>query len=342
MALPIVLGAGAVVAAAAGVQKAAKGASRMKKTSSEMKFAKQHYEESCEKLEKIHEMTHGVMDDLGQLELEILNNFGRFSDVIEKIQNRPQFKEVDVGDAVLPEYNQEEIKRVSLGAGVLLGGLSGAALGTAGGFAASGATTAAVMALGTASTGTAIASLSGVAATNATLAALGGGALAYGGGGMALGLQILGAATLGAGLLVGGIIFDIASTKLDDKANVAIEQIKITEQKMHKVFSYLKDLRLTALSYTQSLQRVQRVYEKYLGGLASVVEEQDKTDWNLFTDEEKQMTKNLVLLVSLLFRMCQVNLVVQTKSEGEPNEINESEIEAVISQSAEVLGVVGA
>jgi len=196
--------------------------------------------------------------------------------------------------------------------------------------------------LGTASTGTAIASLSGVAATNATLAALGGGALAYGGGGIALGMKVLGAATWGAGLLVGGIIFDIASTKLDDKASVAIEQIKVTEQKMHRVFSYLKDLRLTALSYKQSLQRVQGLYEKHLRALISTVEEQGKADWNAFTDEEKRMMKNLVLLVSLLFRMCQVNLVVQTKSEGEPNEINESEIEAAVAQSADMLGAVGA
>lgn len=61
----------------------------------------------------------------------------------------------------LPQYNREELEQISIGAGVLLGGLGGAALGTAGGFAAAGATTAAVMALGTASTGTAIASLSG-------------------------------------------------------------------------------------------------------------------------------------------------------------------------------------
>ena len=74
------------------------------------------------------------------------------------------------------------LKKVSIGAGVLLGGLGGAAVGTAGGFAAAGATTSAVMALGTASTGTAIASLSGAAATNATLAALGGGAIAAGAG----------------------------------------------------------------------------------------------------------------------------------------------------------------
>ncbi|MOA59596.1 hypothetical protein D3C78_1842590 [compost metagenome] len=49
-----------------------------------------------------------------------------------------------------------------------------------------------VTALGSASTGAAIAGLSGVAATNATLAWFGGGALAAGGAGMAGGAVVLG------------------------------------------------------------------------------------------------------------------------------------------------------
>lgn len=108
----------------------------------------------------------------------------------------------------LPEYNPEELQKAYVGAEVLLGALGGATLGTAGGFAAAGATTAAVTALGSASTGTAIASLSGAAATNATLAFLGGGSIAAGGGGIALGSAVLGASTLGMGVLLGGFIFN--------------------------------------------------------------------------------------------------------------------------------------
>lgn len=127
-----------------------------------------------------NEATSRAMDELGTLELEILKSFDEFSDTIERIQNRPQFKEYTKDGVKLPAYGKETLKKVSVGAGVLLGGLGGAAVGAAGGFAAAGATTSAIMALGTASTGTAIASLSGVTATNATLAALGGGALAAG------------------------------------------------------------------------------------------------------------------------------------------------------------------
>jgi hypothetical protein len=72
-----------------------------------------------------------------------------------------------------------------------VGGGAGVAAGI--GVAAFGPTAAMALAMtfGTASTGTAIATLSGAAATNAALAALGGGALAAGGGGMAAGQAFL-------------------------------------------------------------------------------------------------------------------------------------------------------
>ena len=100
------------------------------------------------------------MDELGALELQVLKDFSEFSDTIEKIQGRPEFKTIKKGDVTIPQYDKEEIKKVSIGAGLLFSGITGAASGVAGGFAAAGATTSAVMALGTASTGTAISTLS--------------------------------------------------------------------------------------------------------------------------------------------------------------------------------------
>lgn len=151
---------------------------------------------------------------------------------------------------------------------MLLGGIGGAAVGTAGGFAAAGATTSAVMALGTASTGTAIASLSGAAATNATLAALGGGAVAAGGGGIALGTSILGAATLGVGLLVGGVIFSATGSKLSDKADEAWEQMEKAEKTINKICEYLLDLRKMAGRYINSLEKYMlcmvRIFRRFI------------------------------------------------------------------------------
>lgn len=43
---------------------------------------------------------------------------------------------------------------------------------------------------------------------------------------MALGSTILGATTLGVGLLVGGVIFSVTGSKLSDKADEAHSQMK--------------------------------------------------------------------------------------------------------------------
>lgn len=96
--------------------------------------------------------------------------------------------------------------------------------------------------LGTASTGTAIASLSGVAATNVTLAALGGDSLAVGGGGMALGTAIISGATLEIGLLVGGIIFNVTGSSLSNKVDEAWSQMKNAEKEIDKICAYMMAL----------------------------------------------------------------------------------------------------
>ena len=86
----------------------------------------------------------------------------------------------------------------------------------------------------TASTGTAIASLSGVAASNATLAFFGGGSLATGGLGMAGGTAVLGGLVAGPALMVMGIITSAKAGKSFEDAlssaaevDAAIEQLEI-------------------------------------------------------------------------------------------------------------------
>ncbi len=337
MPLPFILGAAAAVAAIGGVGSGIHGASKMKEANDTMKSADSRHKKNIARFDETSEETNKAMDELGGLELEILQSFDDFSDTIEKIQNRPQFKEYTKNGVKLPKYDKEALKEVSVGAGVLLGGLGGAAVGTAGGFAAAGATTSAVMALGTASTGTAIASLSGAAATNATLAALGGGALAAGGGGIALGSTILGATTLGVGLLVGGVIFNVTGSKLSDKADEAWAQMKEAEQKIDRICSYLNDLKSAAIKYTKSLTTVKDKYNEIFGYVTYTVNNLHKTDWNDFSKEERIATQNAVLLVGLLYKMCQVSLVNKAKDEDDMNSVNHGAIDESISNADSVM-----
>lgn len=337
MPLPLILGAAAAVAGAAGVGGAIHGGVKMKKANDTMKKAKSEHEANVKHFEAESAKTTEAMDDLGKLELEILNSFSKFSSIYERIQNRPEFKGYEKNDVKIPTYNAEELKKVYIGAGVLLGGISGAALGTAGGFAAAGATTAAVMALGTASTGTAIATLSGVAATNATLAALGGGAIAAGGGGMALGTTILGATTLGMGLLVGGLIFSVTGSKLSAKADEAEIEMRKAKAEINSICRYFANLMKTREKFEESLRTVNCVYQKHVEQLGNIVILNGKTDWTEFTDSEKVLTENTVLLVSLLFKMCKTKLVLEAKNGQRLNSINEAETERVIQEAHDFL-----
>lgn len=333
MPLPLILGIGAAIAGVTGVGSGIHGAVKMKEANDTMKLANACHKENLARFEKQNETTSKDMDDLGTKELEILGSFEEFTTLFEKIKNRPQFKTYDKDGVKLPEYDGEELNKVSVGAGVLLGGLGGAAVGTAGGFAAAGATTAAVMALGTASTGTAIASLSGVALTNATLAALGGGAIAAGGGGMALGTTVLGAATLGVGLLVGGVIFNITGSSLSSKADEAWSQMKRAEKDINKICDYMKELSGAANRFQIALMKVNRVYTKHVNQLSYIVETLGKTEWTEFTSEEKLITENTTLLVNMLYQMGKVQLVLASEEENEPNRVNKAVVDKTIGDS---------
>jgi len=88
-------------------------------------------------------------------------------------------------------------------------------------------------AIGTASTGTAIANLSGAALENALLAWLGGGAVSVGGGGIALGSFVLGSITIGPAIGIAGIT-------LSKKAEKALTEAVMYEKEVEKRVTQLK------------------------------------------------------------------------------------------------------
>ena len=322
--------------AAAGISGAAaaiSGGKKMKDAGDKMKLLQERNEQNQERFKEQSDITTSDMDRLGQVELEILKSFKDFSECIGKIRNKPEFKPYRNDGVNIPKYDAEKIEEVSIGAGVLLGGLGGAAVGTAGGFAAAGAVTAAVMTFGTASTGTAIASLSGAAAVNATLAAIGGGSLAAGGGGVALGTTILGASALGAGILVGGIIFNIVGKSISDKADKAEEQVNRMEKEINNICTYLRGLSFASKKYRRSLYEVDRIYRKNLRKFEYLLDDYKNPDWNDFSADEKLLVENTTLLVGLLYKMCKVQLVNQSESDVEANTVNMIEINTTIREA---------
>lgn len=333
MPLPLLIVAGTGLAGIFGMKQAAHGVENLNKAQNTMEEAQKLHQRCMDLFERKNKNTSRDMDKLGKLELEILQSFNEFSEVFEKIKSKPKFEEYSNNDLELPKYDVEEIREVSIGAGVLLGAIGGAGLGAVGGFAASGATSAAVIAFGTASTGAPIVSLSGMALTNATLATLGGGSLASGGGGILLGTMVLDAATLGTGLMIGGIVFNFAGKKLSAKADKALEQVKGEEIQVREICKYLAELSKVSENYYTVLAGVNEHYKRHMRALKTVVLLKGHTDWNTFADDEKRLTHNTVLLVNLLYNMCKVKLVLKSDKENGINEINTVEVDKFIHQA---------
>ena len=73
-----------------------------------------------------------------------------------------------------------------------------------------------------------------------------------------------------------------------------------------------------------------------MNGLSTIVNLLNKTDWNNFSDEEKIMTENTVLLVNLLYQMCKVQIVLK-KSDDEINTINYEDMNKQITLASNIL-----
>ena len=172
-----------------------------------------------------------ALDKLGALKLDVLDH-----DVMNFVSLFEQIKNIDFQSSV----GLEELKNLQIDENTFkeLKELSSFALEVAGG-AAAGAVGGALTALGaygaamtfaSASTGTAIASLSGAAATNATLAFFGGGSLAAGGLGMAGGMAVLGGLVAGPALMVMGMITGAkAQEKLENALSNKAQADEIVE-----------------------------------------------------------------------------------------------------------------
>lgn len=339
MPLPLILIPLAVLAGAVGIGSGIHGVKKMSDANNKLKDAERRDKANQNRVEEHNVITSRAMDKLGKHEMTILASFKTFSELFEKLHNKPSFKAIKVGEYTLPQFDKQKIEDASVGASVLLGGLGGAALGTAGAFAASGATTAAVMALGTASTGTAISALSGVAATNATLAALGGGSIAAGGGGMALGSMVLGGATLGVGLLIGGVIFSISGSHIKGKAEKALQQVKENERKGEQIVQYLNGLKAVSDRYDSALMRVNAVYGRKLKAFKNFMDayNSEHVDWNSLSENQKNIIEIVVLLVGLLYEMCKVQLVSKSSNANGLNSINYNSINASIFKADSAL-----
>ena len=231
--IPAVLIAVGAVTGGGGAALGGKGALDMKKAADRQKAARNRYERNRERSERLLAATNQRLKDLGvQQQQSLIDVVLRMREFL--LRHEKQFREserllvdgVDANEKQVPGLSQLDINAAALVSGVLSSAV--AAVGT------NVTVASAAGAIGAASTGTAISALTGVAAENALLAWLGGGSLAAGGGGMALGAAALNFVTFGPALLVGGFVAKGQGAKQltkakEDEAKIAVAIAELEE-----------------------------------------------------------------------------------------------------------------
>jgi hypothetical protein len=211
--------------------------------------AKIRYESAFENLKKDETTTNRLAERYGDIQLYVMTStVKRFINFLENSGRRTSESDKQILEGIDFSVQQiNEYKAATVNAEkYLMGAVKSATAATAGYTGAIGVATS----IGAASTGTAISSLSGAAAWNATLAWFGGGAIAAGGGGMAVGAIVLGSITVVPALAIGGFFAAREGEKAMTRAreyearvNVAIAEMEVAGEFAQQVRSRITELR---------------------------------------------------------------------------------------------------
>ncbi|WP_368646188.1 hypothetical protein AB4027_04715 [Alkalibacterium putridalgicola] len=295
-------------AGTSGTVMGAKGASKSKIADLIQEEAETILKNEQENLTVTRELTSEVIQLLGELKLEASSE-----DIDKFVKTFSQIKNIELGESVgldeiskmnLTNESLKEMKKVSIDAKEII---SGSAAGLGSGILLGWGSYGGVMALGTASTGTAIGSLSGAAATNATLAWLGGGSLASGGGGIALGTQVLGGVVAGpAILLAGGIYKARSNTKLNNSySNLA--QAKVAVAEMKKADAELKVISRNAYQLNNLFNVIRQILREGNTLMKEIVD--TKTEWSAYTVKEKNVVASTTKAAQLVKALIDIPLL---------------------------------
>jgi hypothetical protein len=313
MPIPFILAGIALAAGGYGVKKgfdAKKDFDHAKELNTE---AKDIYDSAAQRLEYARDQTQEEMNELGQFKFEMYEErLIPFVNTFSKIKN-VDFRDQQLQDEFnLNDLTQEDMRAIQkaalemqevVGAGITAlgaGGLAGLAVYGGVGW------------LATASTGTAIASLSGAAATNATLAWLGGGRLAAGGFGMAGGTAILGGIVAGPVLAIGGMMLASKAEEAKnnaysnrDNARSAAEQMKtatIVTRAIGRRFNQIHSV----------LIQLDAVFQPLLLGLQKLVSK--NTNYATYSSDDRKGVMMAAMMAKTLKNILEVPILDESGS----------------------------
>lgn len=288
MPLPFLVIAAAAAAAGLGVKKAVDAKDKNDRAQRINNSAQRKVEEAKKKIEISRKYANMSLEELGQQKIDIMSNdMRRFVSAYEKIHHVEL--RYSAGIEELSTMSDQPtslaaLKEASLVSSELAQGLAQGTL--AGGLTAIGAYGGA-MCFASASTGTAIATLSGAAATNATLAFFGGGSLAAGGLGIAGGTAVLGGLVAGPALAVLGFSMNAKAEKnLNDAFSNMAQANKIVEE-LAAASDMCDAIAKRATMFSNVLSELQPIFNHLIRNLEHIVAR--SYDYRCYTPSEQQI-----------------------------------------------------
>lgn len=287
MPLPFILGGAAALVGLAGIALAVDGMDNKEKAEKTLEEAKTRYNSTKEKLDSEQESVQNQLEALGQTYLAIAKDFEKFEIIVDELLDRLDINKDKHLTLNLPEYKLNQIKALTVNFNSAATNIAG---GAAAGTLASFAAYSGVMAFGTASTGTAIAGLSGAAAKTATLAALGGGSLAAGGFGIAGGMAVLGGVVAAPALALMGWAYSSETEDALNKAQESLEEVITFEEKSATAIEYLDRTYRYIHSINLGVGEIYKQFQYYYDNLQHVSKLLKARKLNLLEEQDHLVT----------------------------------------------------
>lgn len=232
-------------------------AGRMEKKMKEFEEVKYKYEINYSEMEIYRANVNQVLEKVIKVKMKSIKSLKKIKKISENIKGKERevfFEEIN---SDIENKNFENINKTITIADMALNATKGTAIGVSTALGS----WALVSVAGTASTGTALSSLSGIAATNATLAWFGGGSLAAGGGGIALGTTVLGGVVAIGTIAFTGIYSHLQANKQIEEIEYEIHRIYNQIEEIQKNIIELKVIKNRAEELIISIEKTRQVFE---------------------------------------------------------------------------------
>ena len=282
-----------------------------------------------ERLNVLRKQCGESLESLGSEKVAVIN--GSLKDFVDTFSN---IKNVDFTESIgleeIKKFHIDQktfddmaeinglVKTMTIGA---MSGITGGALTAFGAYSAAAT-------FATASTGTAIGTLSGAAATNATLAFFGGGSIASGGLGIAGGTMVLGGLVAGPALLVMGIISGAKAGKSLENALANSAEVDVTCEQLEIANYQCIAIRRRTYMFYSLLARLDSFLLPLVFEMKDVVKNEGY-DYSVYSPESKKIVARAASVAVTVKRVIDTPILSEDgklidESEKTYNEISEN------------------